>query len=369
MPGVAVKRVRHDAQMSNDVASAVLVDGFLYGFDLREMQASPGRPSRGTFRCIDSRTGSVRWSSDRPGQASMVVADGKLLMLNDSGQALLVRIDPNRYEELGRVDVFPGETCWTAPALYRGRLYLRSPTRAACLFVGRPERMSPRQRELAVATLRPAAAKPARAEATWLIGAEREFPFEMPDLRELTRWYGFALCALAAAAVAAGLTHATGRIAHGRWSRIAAAMVFWSGLVVFGIIATPLANRYAASGFVFTWPLALVAVQQIALAGVIGPQRPPAASRTKAAEWAGFAGAAVLVVACLLYYKLTRQASLAPAWYFLAALPAAWPIAVPAARRLRRPGRLAADVLWMLAILSACFWAAGGIMLWRTASM
>ena len=77
--------------MSNDIASSVLVDGFIYGFDLREMQAAGRRPSRGTFRCVDFTTGQVRWSSDKPGQASIVVADGKLLMLNDTGQAMLVR--------------------------------------------------------------------------------------------------------------------------------------------------------------------------------------------------------------------------------------------------------------------------------------
>ncbi|MDB5292970.1 MAG: outer rane biosis protein BamB, partial [Phycisphaerales bacterium] len=358
-----IKRVRHDAQMSNDVASSVLVDGFVYGFDLRDMQASGGRPSRGTFRCMDFKTGEVRWSSDRPGQASMVAADGKLLMLNDSGQILLVRIDSHRYEELGRAEVFPGETCWTAPSLHRGRLYLRSPTRAACLFVGKLERMSPRQRALAAP---PAAiAKVPPADVTWLVGAEREYPFELPDLRELTRWYLFSLSALAAAGLSAGVAYGTSRLWCGGWSRLPAAVVFWSGLLVFGIVATPLANRYW-SQFVFTWPLSLMAVHQIALAVVSWSKQP---ERSKAADWAGVAGAGLLVLTCLLYFKLTRQLSLAPAWYFLVTFPIAWPIAVPAARRLCRQGRLAGDILWMFAVFSVYFWASGGVMLLRTACL
>jgi outer membrane protein assembly factor BamB len=50
VPICGIRRVRHDANMSNDVASSVLVDGFVYGFDLRDMQTSRGRASRGACR-------------------------------------------------------------------------------------------------------------------------------------------------------------------------------------------------------------------------------------------------------------------------------------------------------------------------------
>jgi outer membrane protein assembly factor BamB len=363
VPGCRIKPVRHDAQMSNDIASSVLVDGFIYGFDLREMQASGGRPSHGTVRCMDFKTGKVRWSSDRPGQANMLAADGKLMMLNDSGQILLVRINPNHYEELGRADVFPGETCWTAPALDHGRLYLRSPTRAACLFVGKPEQMSPRQR--ALAALPAAIPTVAPANLTWLIGAEREYPFEMPDQRELTRWYLFSVIALATAGMLAGIMAGILRFWRGRWSRLPAAGVFFGGLFVIGIIATPLTNRHG-SQFVFTWPLALLAVHQIALAAVSRSRQP---RQTKPTDWTGIAGALVLVLTCVFYFKCTRRLNLAPAWYFLVALPAAWPLAIPAARRLCRAGRLAGDILWMFAVFSLYFWAAGGIMMLRTARL
>jgi outer membrane protein assembly factor BamB len=361
VPGCNIKRVRHDASMSNDIASSVLVDGCIYGFDLREMQIASGRPSRGTFRCVDFKTGQVRWSSDKPGQASIVVADRKLLMLNDSGQALLARANPDRYEELGRVDVFPGETCWTAPALDRGRLYLRSPMRAACLFVGKPDHMTPRQR--AMATNAPSSPKAARTDVTWIVGREREYPFEMPDLRELARWYLFSLSAWAAAGLLAGATHLALRFGRGSPSRLVPEMVFWGGLLVFGIAATPLGNRYWGS-FVFTWPLSLVAMHQIALAAVSWSRQP---DRSKTADWVGIAGASLLIMTCVLYFKLTRQLNMAPAWYFLALLPATWPLAIPAARRLCRPGGLMRDVVWMLGVFSACFWVAGSAMMLRTA--
>ena len=104
--GYRLRLVRHDPQMSNDVASSVLVAGCVYGFDIQGAQTNPQRPSRGMFRCIDFKTGKTLWSSDRPGQATIAVADGKLLLFNDRGELLLVRANPQRYEELARTEVF-----------------------------------------------------------------------------------------------------------------------------------------------------------------------------------------------------------------------------------------------------------------------
>lgn len=364
VPAVRADRIRHDAGMSNDIASSVLVDGFVYGFDLREMQASGGRTSRGTFRCMNFMTGQVTWSSDRPGQSAIVVADGKLLMLNDASQALLVRADPTHYDELARAEVFPGETCWTAPALDAGRLFLRSPTRAACLFVGHPENMTPRQRQ---ASSSPAASTPrAAARPTWLVGAERDYPFEMPDLRELTRWYLYAIAAFAIAALLSGLMHVGWRLARRdvERARRAGLVTFFAALFALGLLATPFANHRHPGAFVFTWPLALVAAHQVALAAV--SRRLPSKPSTLA-TLIPLAGVTLLLVTCLAYFKLTRQLNLAPAWYFLAALPATWPLAIPAARRLTHPGRLLADLLWILAIVTLHFAAAGAVMLFRTA--
>jgi outer membrane protein assembly factor BamB len=359
--GCRAKLVRHDSQMSNDVASSVLVDGFVYGFDLASIQTERGRPSRGVFRCMDFKTGQIRWSSDRPGQAAIVVADGKLLMFNDRGQVLLVRVNPQSYEELARAEVFPGQTCWTAPALEHGRLYLRSPTQVACLFVGKPERMSSRQRELA----RPLSTIPrvVRRDLTWLMAGERPYPFELPDLRELTRWYLFSLGALVAAGVLAAVTLITLRIFGGHWRSLPARVVLWIGLLILGLVVTPLANRYAGQ-FVFTWPLSLITAQQLALAAL---SRPRQTKMSHTDGWLGTIGAMSLVLACLLYFNVTRQVNLAPAWYFLATLPVTWPLAVPAARSLWRRRGIVADVLWMGAIFSLSFWASGGVMLWRTA--
>lgn len=366
----SLKLVRHDQKMSNDVASSVLIDGYVYGFDLRDIQTSRHRPSRGEFRCMDFKTGEIRWSSKKPGQAMIVVARSptskqpaatppKMLLFNDRGEVILVRANPNRYEELARTEVFSGEICWSAPALDRGRLYLRSPTRAACLYVGEPGQMSRRQRGVArsIASM----PKSHRVDLGWLLGAERECPFELPGIGELLRWYLWSLAALAAAwLIAVSVRIAASRIFPCR--RISRT-VFWLAILVLGVVATPLANCHSTE-FVLTWPVSLFAVHQLAIIAVLQSGQP---QRRRLNACVGVAGVVLLVGSAFAYYQLTRALSLAPAWYFLLTFLPAWPVAVPAARRQHRPGNETTDAIWFLIAFSLYFWLAAGLLLGRTA--
>jgi hypothetical protein len=289
------------------------------------------------------------------------VADGKLLLFNDRGEVALARVNPKRYEELARTEVFRGEICWTAPALSGGRLYVRSPTRAACLYVGKPERMNRRQREQATPTS--AIPKAKWIEFGWLLGAERECPFELPNVQELSHWYGFSLAAIAIAWLAAGGVYGLFRLRRSESAHRAARIAFWLGILLLGMAVTPIGNRYS-SEFVFTWPLSLFAVHQLALVAVFWSRRP---ERSWLNAWIGAGGAIFLIFACVGYYVLTRSLSLAPAWYFLLTFLPAWPVAVPAAWRFCRPGRLLSDLAWTLAAFSFYFWLSGGLMLLRVA--
>jgi hypothetical protein len=104
----------------------VLVDGHIYGFDIFDAQSKVQRPSRGKFRCINFLTGETTWeigtgrprrmNSTRPadaepeiGQSGIVVADSKLIILNELGELILARVNPERYEELTRTSVLSGE--------------------------------------------------------------------------------------------------------------------------------------------------------------------------------------------------------------------------------------------------------------------
>ncbi len=348
--GLAIRLVRHSKEMSNDTASSVLVDGFVYGFDLREMQTSRHRPSRGVFQCIELKTGKVRWTSARPGHATVVVADRKLFLFNDKGELILARVNPNQYEELARTEIFRGEICWTAPSLHRGRLYLRSPTRAVCVYVGNPARIDAERLARAHPASTVLESRP--LDLAWVIGGEREFPYDAPDARELIRWFLASLVGVLFVSAACG--YLTAR-AWRRWSdgsRAGGWVVFWTTAIVWGCLATPLGNRLG-DDFVFTWPVTLFAAHQLALAAILRSRRVP---QPWAASWVSIGAVVFLLLTCLAYYDLCRRMTLALTWVFLMGFLPSWPLAIPAARRMIRPGHPAADLLWILAAFSWYFW-------------
>jgi outer membrane protein assembly factor BamB len=355
-PTIAGRLQWHSTELSNDTASSVLYQGFVYGFDLLEAQANGRRPSRGQFKCLEFPNGKVRWTTDRVGHASLVAAEGKLFLLNDKGELILARATPDQYEEIGRLQVFHREICWTSPTLHRGRIYLRSPTRAACLDVTRA--ISPYPETNPKAPPAPATAPPASEpfDLVRLIGREREYPFDPPDLNELTRWYLWSLGALAAAGLAAWLAGLACRRTGGSPSLLAArvpAALFWLLAIMLGLAATPVAN-WVSDGFVFTWPLAVFVVHELVLAAVVSSQR---ISGQRVARWVGPAAAVGLVAAFAAYYDLCRLLNLPMAWVFLIGLIPSWPVAVPLAHRLGRIQGVLSHWFWASAAFTLFFWA------------
>ena len=51
-------------ELSNDILSSVLVDGFIYGFDIQNSQANTIEPTIGEFKCLRLETGEVMWKAD-----------------------------------------------------------------------------------------------------------------------------------------------------------------------------------------------------------------------------------------------------------------------------------------------------------------
>ncbi|MCX7425258.1 MAG: PQQ-binding-like beta-propeller repeat protein [Planctomycetia bacterium] len=366
--GLSLEPAWDTRKLSNDTASSVLFEGHVYGFDIRDAQAKSHRPSRGTFKCLDFATGKVLWETDEVGHATVVVADGKLILFNDRGELILARATPDRYAELARTAVFNGEICWTAPALHRGRLYLRSPTRAACVYIGDPEGLDAGQRRSA----RPASATvpPSRIDLTRLVGGERPYAFDPADARELGQWFAFSL--LGVFAPAAVLAMAAGYVAdkHSRQTTSFASPrvawgVFWGAAFVLGVAGTPVFNRVTGS-FIFTWPVCLFVAHQVALNTIVrSDRRSDGDSPRRGQSWAAMAATLLLVGTCLAYFLVCRRLSLATEWTFLLGFIPSWPLALPAANRFRRGIRSWEGLLWTLFGFAAFFWSAGAILIWR----
>lgn len=168
--GMALLKVKPDGQnfdvvyrdrrgMSTHWSTPVYHQGCVYGFSGRHEQEAQ-------FQCLDWKTGELLWQTtgltrdvseleqdpntgklrDKTtgqtvpwpfyGRGSMIVADGKFVVLAERGTLSLVKPDADEYVELGRCS-FPqiGYPSWAAPVLSRGRLLLRSESHLVCLDV------------------------------------------------------------------------------------------------------------------------------------------------------------------------------------------------------------------------------------------
>jgi outer membrane protein assembly factor BamB len=352
-------------QLSNDVASSVLVGDTLYGFDLREAQSKLNRPSRGIFRALDWKTGETLWSAKGPGHAQLIAADGKLIGFNDRGEAVLFRASPGQYEELGRVEVFLKEVCWTSPALANGRLFLRTQSRIACLYLGR-ESLAPRTFPLTTTDI---AARP-RFDPTHLIGAERDYPATKPDDLEIARWYWFGLASIAVAGVfAGGLNWLLQRGTTEEISNLRFQISNWLPLTLFllsvflaGAVGSYVFHQWRTE-YLFSWPLALWACYQVALTCSWR------GSRAKFRSWERFSSYAVgcsFFAACALYFHLLRWLGLAIEWCFLTGFVLSFPVAVIGEWISQRAGRFAWSRRLAVALVSftAFYWSSVWFMAW-----
>jgi len=99
--------------MENHFSTSVLYQGHLYGF------------STDRLRCVEFKTGKVKWDKVGLGKGSLLVADGHLIVLGEQGTLVLAEATPKGYAEKARCQVLDG-TCWSVPALADGKLYVRN---------------------------------------------------------------------------------------------------------------------------------------------------------------------------------------------------------------------------------------------------
>jgi hypothetical protein len=96
------------------------------------------------LNCIELSTGNLMWTTNNFGMGGLILVSGKLLVLTETGQLVLVQPNPGQYTELARYQAFqfsasrPGK-CWNNPAFSDGRIYARSTTGGIALDVSVPQ--------------------------------------------------------------------------------------------------------------------------------------------------------------------------------------------------------------------------------------
>ncbi len=100
----------------------VLVGGHIYGI---------GDPTH--LVCLDPATGNARWKEPGFEKGGLVAVDGVLIAMNGSrGDVVMVKVNPERYEELGRFTPLGGQS-WSPPIVADGKLIVRNRKALACI--------------------------------------------------------------------------------------------------------------------------------------------------------------------------------------------------------------------------------------------
>jgi outer membrane protein assembly factor BamB len=121
---------KNDSTLSSQYPTPIAHGGHLYGID--------GRQDVGVarLRCIDPRTGKVLWSEEDFGMATLILADGKLVIVKSDGDLVLARPSPERFEKLAAARI-SDSTHRALPALAGGLLYVRDESTLRCLDLTR----------------------------------------------------------------------------------------------------------------------------------------------------------------------------------------------------------------------------------------
>src|ERR1051325_7860374 len=91
-------------------------DGFLYGFHGRQEEGQ-------SLRCIEFKTGKVRWEVDGFGAGTVTLAGDKLLIVKEGGELVVAAATPSKFQQISAAKVLP-PTVRAYPAIANGRMYV-----------------------------------------------------------------------------------------------------------------------------------------------------------------------------------------------------------------------------------------------------
>jgi len=116
--GGAPESLWENMHLRNQFNCSVLLEGSAYGID-------GNTTDRATLRCLDLKSGEVRWTEEGVGTGAVTAADGKLIVLSATGELIIAPASPKGFEPTARAQVLRGK-CWTVPVLANGRIYCRN---------------------------------------------------------------------------------------------------------------------------------------------------------------------------------------------------------------------------------------------------
>jgi outer membrane protein assembly factor BamB len=122
-----VEELWFDGRTKFQFLNAVRIGDRVYG--------TTGQSGTAFLTALDVRTGESPWRHRGFGQSSLLYADGKLIVLTEDGELVLVRPSREGAEELARASVFDTRS-WAAPTLVGSTLYARDRAKIVALDLG-----------------------------------------------------------------------------------------------------------------------------------------------------------------------------------------------------------------------------------------
>ena len=84
---------------------------------------------------LDIESGEAIWSHKGLGTGSLMMADGKLIILGEKGTLAIAEASPDGYKVLQEAQILT-KKCWTVPVLWNGKVYARNaPGELVCVDV------------------------------------------------------------------------------------------------------------------------------------------------------------------------------------------------------------------------------------------
>ncbi len=115
-------KVYENKVLSTHMNHAILVDGFVYGFDGNVHMAG-----KKDFVCMEFLSGDEKWRVADRGLlvGSLMVAGDRIIILGQRGELVFAKVNPFKFEEISR-DQAIGGRCWTMPIMSNSLLFLRN---------------------------------------------------------------------------------------------------------------------------------------------------------------------------------------------------------------------------------------------------
>jgi hypothetical protein len=251
--------------------------------------------------------------------------------------------------------IFEDEICWTPPTLWQGRLFVRSPSLAVCLYIGQPEHW------YKGANWKAGSRKASwHFDGTWMVSRERDFPNDAFTWEELTLWFVACVIILGGAALMTGLT----LVPIKRFTRreFSWPPFLWSATFILGFLGPNLFSSLFDT-CLFTWPVFIYAALHVTMPAYCRAGQHSCQAR---ARWLARFAVVGLILVSVGYYELCKTVGMFIAWSFLFGFLPCFPLTYLAALadiKKQKTWLVASSALVAFAVF---FWSCPVFLMWKS---